>query len=169
MFALPLLLLLLLLLLRWVVAACIGWLLLFPIPPLAQALVLRGGWETAQRKSLLRNDCHGVFTDVTAEAGLAEPTTTQTAVWVDINNDGYLDLYVGNENEPNQLFLNNGNGTFKDISRSSGADLAVFTKAVVAADYDNDGYADLFVSNYRGASALLHNNHNGTGPPSLRK
>ena len=125
-------------------------------------LVLRGGWETAQRKSLLRNDCHGVFTDVTAEAGLAEPTTTQTAVWVDINNDGYLDLYVGNENEPNQLFLNNGNGTFKDISRSSGADLAVFTKAVVAADYDNDGYADLFVSNYRGASALLHNNHNGT-------
>ena len=125
-------------------------------------LVLRGGWETAQRKSLLRNNCHGVFTDVTVEAGLAEPTTTQTAVWVDINNDGFLDLYVGNENEPNQLFLNNGNGTFKDISRSSGTDLAAFSKAVVAADYDNDGYADLFVSNYRGDSALFHNNHDGT-------
>jgi tetratricopeptide (TPR) repeat protein len=125
-------------------------------------LVLRGGWETAQRKSLLRNNCNGTFTDVTVEAGLAEPTTTQTAVWVDINNDGFLDLYVGNENEPNQLFLNNGDGTFKDISRSSGTDLSVLTKAVVAADYDNDGYADLFVSNYRGDSALFHNNHDGT-------
>lgn len=125
-------------------------------------LVLRGGWETPQRKSLLRNNCHGAFTDVTAQAGLAEPTTTQTAVWVDINNDGFLDLYVGNENEPNQLFLNNGNGTFRDVSHSSGTDLSVLTKAVVAADYDNDGYADLFVSNYRGDSVLFHNNHNGT-------
>ena len=125
-------------------------------------LVLRGGWETAQRKSLLRNNCNGTFTDVTVEAGLAKPTTTQTAVWVDIDNDGFLDLYVGNENEPNQLFLNNGNGTFKDISGSSGSDLSVFAKAVVAADYDNDGYADLFVSNYQGDSALLHNNHDRT-------
>jgi len=125
-------------------------------------LVLRGGWEMPQRKSLLRNNCNGTFTDVTVEAGLAEPTTTQTAVWVDINNDGFLDLYVGNEQEPNQLFLNNGNGTFKDISHSSGTDLSAFTKAVVAADYDNDGYADLYVSNYRGYNALFHNNHNGT-------
>src|SRR5205814_1158914 len=84
----------------------------------------------------------GRFTDVTVEAGLSEPTTTEFAAWVDINNDGFLDLYVGNENEPNQLFLNNGNGTFKDISRSSGTDLSVLAKAVVAVDYDNDGYAD---------------------------
>ena len=96
------------------------------------------------------------------EAGLAEPTQTETAVWVDIDNDGFLDLYVGNETGPNQLFLNNGNGTFKDISRSSGTDLSALPKAVVAADYDNDGYADLFVSNYQGDSALLHNNHDGT-------
>ena len=125
-------------------------------------LVLRGGWETAMRKSLLRNNGNGTFTDVTVEAGLGEPTTTEFAVWVDINNDGFLDLYVGNENEPNQLFLNNGNGTFKDISKSSGTNLAVLTKAVVAVDYDHDGYADLFVSNYRGDSALLHNNHDNT-------
>ena len=125
-------------------------------------LVLRGGWETPMRKSLLRNNCNGTFTDVTVEAGLAEPTATQTAVWVDINNDGFLDLYVGNESGPNQLFLNNGNGTFKDISRSSGTNLSLLSKAVVAADYDNDGYADIFVSNYRGDSALLHNNHNNT-------
>ncbi len=125
-------------------------------------LVLRGGWETALPKSLLRNNCNGTFTDVTVEAGLAEPTQTETAVWVDIDNDGFLDLYSGNETGPNQLFRNNGNGTFKDISRSSGADLTMIPKAIVAADYDNDGYADLFVSNYQGDSALLHNNHDGT-------
>jgi len=125
-------------------------------------LVLRGGWEAPLRKSLLRNNCNGTFTDVTVEAGLAEPTQTETAVWVDIDNDGFLDLYAGNEIGPNQLFRNNGNGTFTDISRSSGADLSMIPKALVAADYDNDGYADLFVSNYQGDSALLHNNHNGT-------
>jgi tetratricopeptide (TPR) repeat protein len=125
-------------------------------------LVLRGGWETPLRKSLLRNNCNGTFTDVTVEAGLAEPTQTETAVWVDIDNDGFLDLYAGNEAGPSQLFRNNGDGTFKDISRGSGADLSVIPKALVAADYDNDGYADLFVSNYQGDSALLHNNHDGT-------
>ena len=72
-------------------------------------LVLRGGWEVAQRNSLLRNNCDGTFTDVTAEAGLARPATaTQTAVWTDINNDGWLDLFVGNEDSPPQLFLNKG-------------------------------------------------------------
>jgi tetratricopeptide (TPR) repeat protein len=125
-------------------------------------LVLRGGWELPQRKSLLRNNCDGTFTDVTEKAGLAQPTSTQTAVWADINNDGLLDLYVGNEGGPNQLFLNNGDGTFKDISRGSGADISAFTKGVAAADYDNDGYVDLYASNYRGYNALFHNNHDGT-------
>ena len=125
-------------------------------------LVLRGGWQLPMRKSLLRNNCNGTFTDVTKEAGLAEPTSTQTAVWVDINNDGLLDLYVGNENGPNQLFRNKGDGTFQDISHSSGTDIVAFTKAVAAADYDGDGYVDFYVSNYRGDAALFHNNHDGT-------
>jgi tetratricopeptide (TPR) repeat protein len=126
-------------------------------------LVLRGGWElTAQRKSLLRNNCDGTFTDVTKEAGLAEPTRTQAAVWVDINNDGLLDLFVGNENGPAQLFLNNGDGTFKDISHSAGIDKVSFAKGVAAADYDNDGYVDLYVSNLMGDNYLYHNNHDLT-------
>src|SRR4029079_6452199 len=84
-------------------------------------LVLRGGWEIAQRNSLLRNNCDGTFTDVTAEAGLAAPATaTQTAVWTDIDNDGFLDLFVGNENRPSQLFRNRGNGTFEDIAPAAG-------------------------------------------------
>src|SRR5438128_2319861 len=60
-------------------------------------LVLRGAWEFPVRKSLLRNNCDGTFTDVTREAGLAAPATrTQAAVWADINHDGFLDLFVGN-------------------------------------------------------------------------
>jgi len=126
-------------------------------------LVLRGGWEIAQRRSLLRNNCNGTFTDVTKESGLAEPAmSSQTAVWADINNDGFLDLFVGNENGPNQLFLNKGDGTFQNVSHAAGVDLVAFTKAVVADDYDNDGYMDLYVSNYRGDNALYHNNHDGT-------
>jgi tetratricopeptide (TPR) repeat protein len=126
-------------------------------------LVLRGAWEFPQRKSLLRNNCDGTFTDVTAAAGLADPATdTQTAVWADIDNDGYLDLLVGNENVPSQLFHNNGNGTFTDISHKAGVDHMGFSKAVVAADYDNDGYVDFFVANLSGNHFLYHNNHNGT-------
>jgi len=127
-------------------------------------LVLRGGWQTVpQRKSLLRNNCDGTFTDVTRAAGLAEPATdTQTAVWVDIDNDGLLDLFVGNENSPNQLFHNNGDGTFTDIAHAAGVDRNTYTKGVAAADYDNDGYMDLYVSNLQGSNSLYHNNHDGT-------
>ena len=126
-------------------------------------LVVRGGWEIPMRKSLLRGHCDGTFTDVTQQAGLAEPATaTQTAVWTDINNDGLLDLFVGSENGSPQLFLNKGDGTFKEIAHAAGVDRVAFTKAVSAADYDNDGYPDLYVSNYAGDNFLYHNNHDGT-------
>jgi tetratricopeptide (TPR) repeat protein len=125
-------------------------------------LVLRGGWELPQRKSLLRNNCDGTFTDVTNASGLGRPTSTQAAVWVDINNDGLLDLFVVNEDQPAQLFLNKGNGTFEDISRAAGVDRVMFSKGVAAADYDNDGYADLYVSNLHGSNLLYHNNHDNT-------
>ena len=126
-------------------------------------LVLRGGWEIPMRKSLLRGNCNGTFTDVTQQAGLAEPATaTQTAVWTDINNDGWLDLYVGSEDGTPQLFLNKGDGTFVNIAHSAGVDKVAFTKAVVSADYDNDGYPDFYVSNYAGDNFLYHNNHDNT-------
>jgi tetratricopeptide (TPR) repeat protein len=126
-------------------------------------LVLRGGWEFPQRKSLLRNNCDGTFTDVTKASGLAEPaTSTQTAVWADIDNDGFLDLLVGSENGPTQLFHNNGDGTFEEISHSAGIDEVAFTKGVAATDYDNDGYVDFYVSNLNGNNFLYHNNHDRT-------
>jgi hypothetical protein len=126
-------------------------------------LVLRGAWETPQRKSLLRNNGDGTFTDVTAASGLASVITgTQAAVWTDIDNDGFLDLFVGNENGPAQLFHNRGDGTFEDIAAKAGVNRRGFTKGVAAADYDNDGWPDLYVSNLGGTNFLYRNNHNGT-------
>jgi tetratricopeptide (TPR) repeat protein len=127
-------------------------------------LVMRGGWEFPQRKSLLKGHCNGTFTDVTVQAGLAKPTSSQAAVWTDINNDGLLDLFVGNETGPAQLFLNKGDGTFEDISYPSGVvgDGSAFSKGVAAADYDNDGYVDLYVSNLNGDNFLYHNEHDNT-------
>ena len=126
-------------------------------------LVLRGGWELAQRKSLLRNNCDGTFTDVTFASGLARPaTSTQTATWTDVDNDGWVDLFVGNEDAPAQLFRNRGDGTFQDIAASAGVARTAFTKAVHAGDVDNDGYQDLYVSNLRGTNFLYRNNHDRT-------
>jgi hypothetical protein len=128
------------------------------------ALVLRGAWEQlGQRKSLLRNNCDGTFTDVTKQSGLAVPATnTQAAAWADINNDGLLDLFVVNESGPSQLFLNKGDGTFEDISHSAGIDRAAFSKGVAAVDYDGDGYVDFYVSNMGSSNFLYHNNHDKT-------
>jgi hypothetical protein len=126
-------------------------------------LVLRGGWELPQRKSLLHNNGDGTFTDVTGPSGLAKgPTGTQAAVWTDIDNDGFLDLFVGNENGPAQLFRNNRNGTFDDIAEKAGVARRGFNKGVTAADYDNDGWPDLYVSNLGGTNFLYRNNRNGT-------
>jgi hypothetical protein len=126
-------------------------------------LVLRGGWELAQRKSLLRNNCDGTFTDVTFASGLAKPaTSTQTAAWTDIDKDGLVDLFVGNEDAPAQLFRNRGDGTFEDIATPAGVARTAFTKAVHAGDIDNDGYPDLYVSNLRGVNFLYRNNGDRT-------
>lgn len=126
-------------------------------------LILRGGWQLSQRLTLLRSNCDLTFTDVTVESGLAKSAlSSQTAAWADIDNDGWLDLFVGNENGRSQLFHNNGHGSFENIARRAGTDLIEYTKGVVSADYDNDGYADFYVTNFRGDNSLYHNNRNGT-------
>jgi cytochrome oxidase Cu insertion factor (SCO1/SenC/PrrC family)/tetratricopeptide (TPR) repeat protein len=126
-------------------------------------LVLRGAWEFPVRKSLLRNNCNGTFSDVTRAAGIAEPATrTQAAVWADVDNDGAVDLFAGSENGPSQFFRNKGDGTFEDISHAAGVDTVAFTKGVAAADYDADGFVDLYVSNLYRGNFLYHNEGNGT-------
>ena len=134
-------------------------------------LVLRGAWETlGQGKSLLRNNCDGTFTDVTKASGLAlRATNTQSAVWADIDNDGFLDLFVVNEQGPSELYRNRGDGTFEDISQKAGIARSAYSKGVAAADYDGDGYVDFFVSNLNGSGFLYHNNRNGTFTETARQ
>jgi enediyne biosynthesis protein E4 len=79
-----------------------------------------------------------------------------------VDNDGYLDLFIGNEHAPSQLFRNKGDGTFEDISHAAGVDQTATTKGVAAADYDNDGYVDFYLSNSAGENFLYHNNHDLT-------
>lgn len=102
-------------------------------------LVLRGAWLAQAGRhpnSLLRNNDNGTFTDVTFDAGLGEVhDPTQTAAWADFDNDGDLDLYIGNETShesitPCQLFRNNGNGTFTDVAEKANVLKRNFTKAV---------------------------------------
>ena len=125
-------------------------------------LILRGGWQNPFPLSLMKSNCDGTFTDVTQKAGLGDLFATQTAVWADIDNDGLVDLFVGNEKGPSQLYRNKGDGTFENISSIAGIDRSAFTKAVVSADYDGDGYPDFFVSNLFGKNFLYHNNRDNT-------
>ncbi|MFQ5789054.1 MAG: FG-GAP-like repeat-containing protein [Acidobacteriota bacterium] len=138
----------------------------------ADVLVLRGAWlgkNGRHPNSLLRNNGDGTFTDVTFEAALGQVHyPTQTASWADYDNDGNLDLYIGNETtrdgltSPSQLFHNNGDGTFTDFARDAGVTNLRFAKAVVWGDYDADRLPDLYVSNLRGSNRLYHNNGDGT-------
>ncbi|MFL6426954.1 MAG: FG-GAP-like repeat-containing protein, partial [Acidobacteriaceae bacterium] len=128
-------------------------------------VVLRGGWWAARGDypfSLLHNRGDGTFEDVTRKAGLFSPHPTQTAAFLDFDNDGWLDLFVPHESTPgdpypSQLFRNNHDGTFTDIAKASGvADLG-FVKGVAVGDYNNDGRPDLYVS-VKGASNRLFRN-----------
>ena len=141
-------------------------------------LVLRGAWLGQRGKhpnSLLRND--GVagaaqFTDVTLKSRLVPGNhPTQSAAWGDYDNDGDLDLYIGNEADqfdtnapaaPCQLYRNEGNGTFTDVAKEAGVTNDRFTKAVVWGDYNNDCFPDLYLSNFLGKNRLYHNNGDGT-------
>ena len=133
-------------------------------------LVLRGAWLRAAGRhpnSLLRNDGAGTFTDVTFDAGLGEAHyPSPTAAWGDYDNDGDLDLYVGNESSralaaPSQLFRNNGDGTFTDVAEAAAVTNFRYAKAAVWGDYDGDGLQDLYVSNYRGDNRLYRNTGRG--------
>ncbi|MFO0900307.1 MAG: CRTAC1 family protein [Pirellulales bacterium] len=134
-------------------------------------LVLRGGWmgeHGVHPRSLLKNDGHGHFVDVTVAAGLNKAYyPSQTAAWADIDNDGDLDLFIGNEEgnnveAPCQLFRNNGDGTFTDIAEKAGVLNHRYAKGVTAGDYDGDRLPDFYVSNQNGLNRLYHNNGDGT-------
>ncbi|MCY3933297.1 MAG: CRTAC1 family protein [Acidobacteria bacterium] len=145
--------------------------------------VLRGAWfgpHGRHPNSLLLNDSADgsesgppVFRDVTFLSGLgAAHYPTQTAAWADFDNDGDLDLFVGNEHSPavdapSQLFRNEGSAEdgvvrFRDVAAESGIALRAFVKAAVWGDYDNDRFPDLYVSVLGGANRLYRNRGDGS-------
>ena len=135
---------------------------------------------------LYHNNGDGTFTDVTAKAGINVDGWSISSAWLDYDRDGCVDLFVGRyvkfdpkyrnfypaDNYPgpldyagdtNRLYHNNCNGTFTDVTDKSG--IGAYkgrTMGVTAADYDDDGYPDIYVANDKTENFLFHNKHDGT-------
>ncbi len=106
--------------------------------------------QERNRLALYHNNRDGTFTDVTHDAGLARTYGAMAAQYGDIDNDGWLDIYLGNGGppmdtyEPNILLRNTGQGTFVDITDSAGVGNLGKGHGATFADYDNDGDLDLY-------------------------
>lgn len=145
---------------------------------LVDIFVLRGGWIEKgghYPNSLLRNLGDGRFADVTQEAGLLSMHPTQTAAWADLDRDGLLDLFIGNETWPDdgrhacELYRNNGNGTFTECAMPCGIHVTGIVKGVTVGDYDNDQWSDIYISRFNDENILLRNLGSGeSGEPWLQ-
>jgi len=135
---------------------------------------------------LYHNDGNGHFTDVTAKAGIKVDGWAISSTWLDYDRDGCADLFVGRyvkfdpkyrafyaptnypgpldyEGETNVLYHSNCDGTFTDVTEKSGIGAYVGrTMGVTSADFDNDGWPDIYVANDRTENFLFHNKHDGT-------
>jgi hypothetical protein len=135
---------------------------------------------------LYHNDGNGHFTDVTEKAGIHVDGWAISSTWLDYDKDGCLDLFIGRyvkfdpkyrayyaadnypgpldyEGETNKLYHNNCDGTFTDVTEKSGIGAYVGrTMGVTAADFDGDGWDDIYVANDRTENFLFHNKHDGT-------
>ena len=117
---------------------------------------------------VFHNDAGRHFTEVSARLGLTLPKrSARQTNWVDIDNDGNFDLFAANYGR-NQLYHNNGDGTFTDIAKAAGLDVENHAVSADWGDYDNDGYLDLSIMSYVGApgvqtpkDALFHNDGHG--------
>jgi hypothetical protein len=120
-----------------------------------------------QSASLYRNRGDGTFADVTRAAGLFDPKSKALGVaMLDVDGDGWMDLFVANDTQPNRLYRNRGNGTFTDVAVAAGvafseAGLARAGMGVDAADYDASGRPSVVIGNFSNEMMALYHNEGG--------
>ncbi|MFQ5526206.1 MAG: FG-GAP-like repeat-containing protein [Thermoanaerobaculia bacterium] len=128
----------------------------------------RNGWNGTAANSLLRNDGDGTFTEVAQAAGVADGGSGFHSTWLDYDRDGWLDLVVSNgvylDGSTNQLYRNQGDGTFRNVTAAAGlAEPAPFgTIGVAVGDYDDDGWPDIFYHGRMQPNRLYRNGRDGT-------
>jgi hypothetical protein len=117
---------------------------------------------------LWHNRGDGTFEDATQKAGLGDPTSKSLGIAIlDANQDGWPDILVSNDTQPNKLYINNGNGTFTEKGVPAGIGyseegIARAGMGVDAADYDRSGYPSILITNFSNQMlALYHNERNG--------
>jgi hypothetical protein len=121
-----------------------------------------------QSARLYRN-LGGKFEDVTEKAGVYEPKSKSLGVATfDYNRDGWLDLFVANDTEPNKLYKNNGNGTFSEVATTAGVAFSEEGKAragmgVDFADYDGSGYPSVIIGNFSNEMLGVYHNEGKSG------
>ena len=125
---------------------------------------------TYQPHALYRNNGDGTFTNVAEQAGIADPRGGWGSLFADYDNDGSLDLYITRGGwsgaAENTLYHNNGDGTFTDVTHAAGVADPQSSFCAAWADYNNDGYLDLYIADGvigdGAANVLYHNNGDGT-------
>lgn len=123
---------------------------------------------SGQSSTLYRNKGDGTFEDTTRAAGLYDPASKALGVaLIDFDNDGWMDLFVANDTQPNKLYRNNRNRTFTDVGTVAGvafneAGVARAGMGVDAADYDASGRQSLIIGNFSNEMMALYKNE-GTG------
>jgi hypothetical protein len=117
------------------------------------------------KNALYHNTGRGTFEDVSERAGITRASGTYGlgASTLDFNDDGWVDLYVANDSNPSALYLNNADGTFKDVAVAAGCAYSQDGKpqagmGVATGDYDRNGTVDLFKTNFAGDTSTLYAN-----------
>jgi signal transduction histidine kinase len=112
------------------------------------------------KNRLFVNDGNGFFRDFSNQAGIegGEDERTSSALFADFDNDGNLDLFVVNENSTNRLYLNNGAGYFREVTKETGLETVHGSVSAIASDIDSDNDIDIFICNWASYNLLYLNN-----------
>jgi hypothetical protein len=125
---------------------------------------LGGLFERKTPNRLFHNNGDGTFTEVADKAGLSTLWPTIGGAWGDYDNDGRPDLFLSNGLGRSQLYHNNGDGTFTDVSEKAGIDAIAFGSPAFWWDYDNDGWLDIAQFNWSDHEDVLYTLEHGEGP-----